>query len=624
VTEQVGRSGRLRPFDPRLLRHGRAARGYLIITVTLGLATTGLILAQASLLARALSGATGGTGLNALRGTLITLVVVLAARAAASFGAEAAALRAAASVKSQLRRALAGHSLRLGPSWLTGQQAGEITALATSGLDALDPYFARYLPQLVLSCLVPLAVLARVAAADWISGVVIAATLPLIPLFAVLVGLHTKAHTQRQWRLLAALSGHFLDVVAGLPTLKLFGRAKAQAETIRTATDQHRSATMAGLRVAFLSALVLELAAALATALVAVEIGLRLLAGRVGYDTALLVLLLTPEAYLPLRNVGAQFHASAEGTAAAGRVFEILGTPLPAGSPDLATPDLDTPDLRTPDLRTPELRTAALHRPDLRTQPVSLVAVTLAYPGRPAAALSDVSLTISPGEHVLLTGPSGAGKSSLLGLLLRFTEPTSGDITAGDVSIVSTEPGWWRRQIAWVPQQPYLFAATVAENIALGQPDATAGAIEAAARLAGCEEFIAALPGGLQAPLAERAVNLSAGQRQRLALARAFLRDAPLVLLDEPAAHLDPVTAGGILDVIARLMADRSVVIVSHAGQPQVRTDRVIRLEAGRVVPGQARIAPRRPSAADLAAVGAAPLIAPPAPPDPQATAETR
>src|SRR3984957_16407846 len=408
MTETAGpgsRAGRPRPFDPRLLRYARAARGYLIITIALGLVTTGLILAQASLLARALSGAALGTGLAALRGTLITLAVVLVARAAASFGAEAAALRAAASVKSQLRRALTARALRLGPSWLTGQQAGEITALATKGLDALDPYFARYLPQLVLGCLVPLAVLARVAVADWISALVIAGTRPLIPVFAVLVGLHTKAHTQRQGRLLAALSGHFLDVVAGLPTLKLFGRAKAQAEAIRSATDQHRSATMAGLRVAFLSALVLELAAALATALVAVEIGLRLLAGRVGYDTALLVLLLTPEAYLPLRNVGAQFHASAEGTAAAGRVFEILQTPLAAGPPA-------------------SLRQGRV--PDLAAQPVRLSEVTLRYPGRDHAALAEISLSIEPGEHVLVTGPSGAGKSSLFALLLRFAQPTAG------------------------------------------------------------------------------------------------------------------------------------------------------------------------------------------------------
>jgi ATP-binding cassette, subfamily C, bacterial CydD len=557
---------RMRPFDPRLLRHAGAARGYLIITVCLGLVTTALVLAQAALLAHALAGAARGAGLVALRGTVLALLLVLLARAAAAFGGEAAALRAAASVKSQLRRKLTAHALRLGPSWLSGQQAGEITTLATKGLDALDPYFARYLPQVILGCLVPLAVLARVTAADWLSGLVIAATLPLIPVFAVLVGLHTRAQTERQWRVLARLGGHFLDLVEGLPTLKVFGRAKAQAEVIRRATDQHRTATMAALRIAFLSALVLELAAALATALVAVEVGLRLLAGHIGYETALLVLLLTPEAYLPLRNVGTQFHASVEGATAAGRVFEILDRPLPqARRPCVPAPDLPAPDLSA--------------------QPIELRAVTLAYPGRADAALSQVSATISPGEHVVLTGPSGAGKSSLLGLLLRFAEPTSGGVYVGGTDLASIEIRGWRRRLAWVPQSPYLFAATIAENIALGEPGATGDAIAAAARLAGAEDFITALPGRFSTRLDERGLNLSAGQRQRIALARAFLRDAPLVLLDEPTAHLDPATAAGLLEAIDTLMAGRTVLVITHDEHLRIRADQVLSLDHGRLAP---------------------------------------
>ena len=322
----------MKPFDPRLLRYSAAARGYLAVTVGLGLAATGLILVQASLLARLLAGAATGTGVAVLAGSLGVLLAVLLARAAASYGGETAALRAAAAVKSQLRRRLTDHALRLGPSWLTRHRSGEVTTLATRGLDGLDAYFSRYLPQLVLACVVPFAVLIRVGLADWISGLVIGLTLPLIPLFAVLVGLHTKTTTQRQWRLLARLGGHFLDVVEGLPTLKLFGRGQRQAEVIGQVTDEYRAATMSSLRIAFLSGFVLELAAALATALVAVEVGLRLLAGHMSYQTALLVLLLTPEAYLPLRAVGAQFHASTEGAAAARDVFEILDTPAPAAA----------------------------------------------------------------------------------------------------------------------------------------------------------------------------------------------------------------------------------------------------------------------------------------------------
>src|SRR5690242_4574445 len=361
----------MRAVDPRLLTYAQAAKRYLVVTVLLGLAGTGLILAQAALLAHALAAAALGTGAAALAGTLLALLGVVAARGAAAYGGEAAALRAAARVKSQLRRQLTAHCLRLGPAWLGGQQPGQIAATATRGLDGLDPYFARYLPQLVLSVLVPAAVLATVTVTDWISGVVIAVTLPLIPLFAALVGLHTRAQTRRQWRLLAQLSGHFLDVVQGLPTLKAFGRAKFQEQVIATVTEQHRSAAMATLRVAFLSALVLELSAALATAVVAVETGLRLLYGHLPYQAALLVLLLTPEAYLPLRAVAAQYHASAEGTAAAESVFGVLETsPPPQAGPAGGGP---------------------ARVPDLRSATISLGAVTVAYPGRERPALGPLS-----------------------------------------------------------------------------------------------------------------------------------------------------------------------------------------------------------------------------------------
>jgi ATP-binding cassette subfamily C protein CydD len=565
-----GRSTAL--IDRRLPRHAAAARSYLVITVALGLGGTGLILAQAGLLARALAGAARGDAAAALAVTLAALLVVVAARAAVSYGGEVAALRAAAAVKSQLRRALTARSLRLGPAWLAGQRAGEIATLSTRGLDGLDSYFARYLPQLVLAVLVPIAVLARVAAADWISAVIIALTLPLIPLFTVLVGWHTKTQTRRQWRLLAALGGHFLDVVEGLPTLKVFGRASAQERVIAKVTEDYRAATMSTLRVAFLSALVLELSAAVATALVAVEVGLRLLYGHLGYETALLVLLLTPEAFLPLRAVGAQFHASMEGAAAAGRVFEIL---------DTATPD------------EPQARLAAAGRrsagADLRAQEIRLNGITAAYPGRHLPALDGVSLTIAPGDRIVLTGPSGAGKSTLLAVLLRFIRPTAGTIGlegaghGGDVDLAAIDVRQWRAQIAWVPQQPYLFTGTAADNIALGHAGASRSAICRAARLAGAAGFIEDLPAGYDTPLGERGLRLSAGQRQRIALARAFLRDAPLLLLDEPAAHLDPAGARLIGTAIDTALADRTVVLVSHRQGWAGGGCRVISLDRGKL-----------------------------------------
>ncbi len=540
----------MKPLDPRLVATTRSVRVHLVVTVACGAALTGLILLQAWLLARVISGAAAG-GVTAAVGAV---ALVALARAALSYGAEAAALSSAAKVKSELRRRLVAHVTGPAADPVT-TDAGELATLATRGLDALDDYVARYLPQLVLAVLVPVAVLVVVARADWISALVIALTVPLIPVFMALIGWHTQDRTSRQWRLLERLGGHFLDVVEGLPTLAIFRRAKAEAELIRGVTDDHRRATMGTLRVAFLSAFVLELLATIAVALVAVEVELRLLYGQLDLETALLVLILAPEAYLPLREVGARFHASMEGVAAAERVFAVLDGP---GGP-------------APVPATPAVPAAAAE--------IRLRGVGLTYPGRTEPALSGVDMVLRPGTTTLVTGRSGAGKTTLLSLLLRFTDPDSGRITVGDVDLADVPAEEWRRRIAWVPQRPYLFDASVAENIRLGTTD---GDVEAAARLAGAHDVIAALPDGYATRLGERGTRLSAGQRQRIALARAFLRVAAtpdaIVLLDEPTAHLDPETTALIRTAVARLLEGRTGVIVAHDAGWSMLSDEVVAL----------------------------------------------
>lgn len=551
-----------RPPSPgrRLLTESGSARGYLTITTGLGLGVAVMVLAQAWLLSHALAYAARGFGARAMTVTFAVLLGVVLARAIALYGGEYAALRAAAAVKDQLRGRLLGRTLRNGPAWLGRQRTGEITMLATSGLDALDPYFSGFLPQLLLAVAVPGAVLLAVTAADWLSGLIIAITLPLIPLFGALVGWHTKARTSQSWRLLATLSGHFLDVVQGITTLVTFGRAKAQERVIERITEEYRLSVMATLRVAFLSSLVLELAASVATALVAVEVGLRLRYGQLGYPTALFVLLLTPEAFLPLRNVAAQFHASADGQAAASRVFEILDQPAP-----------------------PPAVTLPGRVPDLRSETLRLDDVSLRYPRRDDPALDHCDLSILPGDRITLVGHNGAGKSSLLRLLLKFEVPAGGTLTAGGIELSEVPAGAWREQIAWLPQHPTLFPWSVAENIALGRPAATRAEVERAAFVAGAAEFIAALPDGYDTRLGERALELSAGQRQKIALARTLLRESPLVLLDEPFAHLDPRSAADLDAVLTEGTAGRTVIIVSHRQVRSSVSGRLLTLTSGRL-----------------------------------------
>ncbi|MEU8012846.1 thiol reductant ABC exporter subunit CydD [Micromonospora parva] len=542
-----------RPFDPRLLRRVPAARGDLAVLALLGVLAAGLIVAQATALASVLATAIDG---RLDRPALAGFVVTVAARSALVWAQGTVSARVAATVKATLRADLLGAVGRHGPGWVAGQRAGEIATLTGRGLDALDAYFTGYLPQLVLSVTVPLAVLARVVFADWSSAVIIALTLPLIPVFGALLGWQAQAATERQWRRLALLGGHFLDMVAGLPTLRAFGRARAQTDVVRRMADGHRVATMKTLRIAFLSALVLELVATLSVALVAVPVGIRLLGGGLALQTALLVLLLTPEAYLPLRAAGSRFHASMEGLTALDEALTLSAVPAtPRAAEGAATPDA---------------------RAEIRFE-----AVTVAY--ERTTALRDVTLTIRPGERIAIIGPSGAGKSTLLGLLLGFVAPTSGRITVDGVDLATVDTDAWRRQLAWVPQRAHLFAASLADNIRLGAPDTPADVLAAAVHDAALDDVVAGLPDGLDTVLGERGHGLSSGQRQRVALARAFLRAAPVVLLDEPTARLDTAAEAVVLDATRRLVAGRTAVLVAHRPALLADADRILRVEDGRV-----------------------------------------
>jgi ATP-binding cassette, subfamily C, bacterial CydCD len=534
-----------------LLHYARATRIFLLVSVTLGVLSALLIVAQAWLLADVVSNAfLGGKALHALRGPLIALLAVVLARGLLAWAAELAASRSSARAKSQLRVALLERVATLGLDGSREQRTGALTILASRGIDALDGYFSLYLPQLFLAAIVPLTVIVVVLSADWISALIIAATIPLIPLFMALVGAATREHTDQQLRALERLAGHFLDVVAGLPTLKIFGRAKAQARSIREITERYRETTMSVLRITFLSSLILELVATISVALVAVAIGLRLMDGQLTLRSGLFVLVLAPEAYLPLRQLGANYHASAEGTAAAERVFSVLEQrPAPRGSrtsfPDPAVAGLTVSDLR------------------------------VSYPGREEPALDGISLRVEPGEVLALVGPSGAGKSTLLNVLLGLISPERGSARVGDVELADLDLYAWRGRLSWVPQRPHLFAASIEQNVRLGRPEASAKAVHAAIEDAGLLELVRKLPKGLDTLVGERGAGLSAGERQRVALARAFVRDTPLLLLDEPTANLDGQTEAEIVEAVRRLSRRRTVVLVAHRPALIAMADRV-------------------------------------------------
>lgn len=547
------------PPHRRLISEAWQVRLYLVVTIACGLTGGVLMVGQAWLLSHIIDRVfLGSAGLSDQQSALLVLLAVGVTRALAIWLGDSAAGRVAAGVQTRLRRRLFEHIMALGPAFTQGERSGELAAAVVQGIDALDAYFSQYLPRLALAALVPLTILIVVFPRDLLSGVVLLVTAPLIPLFMILIGNLADALTRRQYRSLSRMSAHFLDVLQGLTTLKAFGRNRDQVQAIERITGEFREATMSVLRVAFLSALVLEMVGTISTAIVAVEIGLRLLYARMAFVDALFILLLAPEYYLPLRALGASFHAGMSGVAAAGRIFEVLDRPAP---PATSTIDLVSVSVML-------IRFEDVH---------------VAYEDGTRPALNGVSFTLHPGEKIALVGPSGAGKSTLINLLLRFVDPAAGAIRVDGLPLGSLPPDWWRSQVAWVPQRPYLFNDSAAANIALARPDASADDIRRAADLAHAAEFIEALPQGYETPIGERGARLSGGQAQRIALARAFLKDAPLVLLDEATANLDPALEALIRESIRRLLADRTALIIAHRLNTVTAANRVIVLDGGRV-----------------------------------------
>lgn len=549
-----------------LRARARPARAPLRAAVGCAAVNAVLLIVQCRLLASVAEDVVfGGRGLEAVWPRLWPVTAVIAARAVLAWAAEAVAAVAAGRVKQSVRQELLGHLMALGPVGLAGDRPGELAALMVEGVETLEGYYARFLPAMANVALIPVIILAVVLPADWLSGLILAATAPLIPLFMILIGKGAERLNQRQWARLARMSAHFLEIMQGLTTLKLFNAGKREAEAVARMSEDYRLATMSVLRVAFLSALALEFLATIGVALVAVLIGFRLLSGDMAFERGFFILLLAPEFYLPLRSLGGHYHARMEAAATAERMAALMNrsplTPAPAPASTMAGRRAEP----------------APHAPA-----VTFDSVHLSYAdGR--KGLDGAAFTLPSGRFTALVGPSGAGKSSVVNLLLGFAAPTAGRILIDGLPLAAMDAGDWRSRIAWAPQRPYLFRGSIADNIRMGA-DADEAALIRAARLTGAHDIIAALPGGYDYRIGENGGGLSGGQARLLALTRAALRDAPLLILDEPTASLDRDGESRFAEGLAPLRAGRTLLAVAHRLETVRAADLVLVMNRGRIV----------------------------------------
>ena len=543
----------------RLLQEALSCKGKLALLGTSSLGGAVLAVAQAALIAALLDGVfLQGSSLEELHSQWLFLGGVLLARVLAFWGGEACGAYLAAAIKTSLRRRLAEQLLAMGPVRGAGEATGELLAVLGDGVEHLEAYFVRYLPSLFAAAAVPLMILAVITPRDWPSALLMLVTAPLIPIFMTLIGRMAQWRTRKQWDRLQRLGAHFYDMLQGMLTLKLFGRSKQTVKSVAAASEDFREVTLDVLKVAFLSALVLELLATISTALIAVAVGLRLLYGTMEFYDAMFVLLLAPEFYQPLRQLGAHFHAALAGKAAAERIYSLL---------------------EAEQIHQQEPETWRLAGPVA----VALEDVSFAYEGG-AEVLQKVSLQLQPGKITALVGGSGAGKSTIMSLLLGMITPAAGCIRINERVLTPAGVDAWLRHVAYVPQQPYLFRSTLRENIRLAKPEASEEEVEAAFALAGGAALAAALPKGYETMLGAGGVELSGGERRRVALARAFLADAPVLLCDEATSGLDPESEAALQQSFERLCQGRTVLVIAHRLGTVRRADQIAVLESGQII----------------------------------------
>lgn len=575
-------------LSPRLLTHNPTARRLLVWATGAGFVAGVMLVAQAWLISLVVDAVfLRGQTLAQVTPLLGVLLASLLVRSLALYAETVLGQRAANDLKQTLRQRLTEQLIRLGPLPLRTERAGELVNTASEGVEALDAYVAQFLPAQYLAVLLTSLVLVVVLILDPWTTLVLLFAAPMLLLMMALIGGRAKSLTERRFLELSWMSAFFLDMLQGLTTLKLFGRSQEQAETIRRISSHYGKTTMEVLATAFQTSLVMEWAATAATALVALEVSYRLMAGQLPFAAALAVLLLTPEFFLPLRTLAIRYHAGTAGKAAAQRIFSLLD----AEHENVLTQSRKDAETRREDVfhvdSSAHLRLSASLRQTGSDANHALPAirfdcVTFAYGDRPA--LHGCSFTLAPGSRAALVGATGAGKSTVAALLLRFAEPQQGAIWVGDARLADLDLAQWRNQVAWVPQHPQLFQGTVLDNLRLARADASLADVRAAAEAANAHAFITALPQGYATAIGEQGVRLSGGQRQRLALARAFLKDAPLLILDEATAHLDAENARLIRDAIAHLTAGRTVVSIAHRLELAASADQVIVLNQGRVV----------------------------------------